>query len=215
MVELPTNIVVPVDHQHDHPMQDSVPSAFNLPINAQTPSASPLTIDSGPMSISNSESAPAAVNLDLTHTTSLACSPATPVAVGVSSYVCGEFAHQPTESAQEKSTENEPMCLTHTPTHVAPDPSNISGDLAHQSMESAHGKPTDDECNNDSDVIMADDSDLPTYLIPMIGYLRAVAADRAWQDLVMNLVGFEKVGRPSSGVSLFYFLSIKCQLIFH
>ena len=207
--------MVPVDHQHDHPTLDSVPSAFNLPINAQTPGASPLAIDSGPVSISNSESAPAAVNLDLTHATSLACSPATPVAVGVSSNVCGEFAHQPTESAQEKSTENEPMRLTHTPTHVAPDPSNISGDLAHQSTESAHGKPTDGERDNDSDVIMADDSDLPTYLVPMIGYLRAVAADRAWQDLVTNLVGFEKVGHPSSGVSLFYFSSIKCQLIFH
>ena len=215
MVKLPTNIVVPVDHQHDHPMQDSVPSVFNLPINAQTPGASPLAIDSGPVSISNSESAPAAVNLDLTHTTSLACPPTTPVAVGVSSNVCGEFAHQPMELAQEKSTENEPMCLTHTPTDVAPDPSNISRALTHQSMESAHGKPTDGEHNIDSNVIMADDSDLPMYLVPMIGYLRAVAADRAWQDLLMNLVGFEKVGRPSSGVSLFYFSSIKCQLIFH
>jgi hypothetical protein len=53
----------------------------------------------------------------------------------------------------------------------------------------------------DSNVIMADDSNLPTYLTGMIGYLRTVAVDRAWQDLVTNFVAFEKIGRPANGVS--------------
>jgi len=62
---------------------------------------------------------------------------------------------------------------------------------------------------------MADDSNLPMYLVLMIGYLRGVAPDRVWQDLVMKLVRFEKFGRPANGVSFRSLLSIKYQLIFH
>jgi len=49
----------------------------------------------------------------------------------------------------------------------------------------------------------------------MIGYLCGVAADRAWQDLVTNLVSFEKFIHPVNGVSFGYLSSIQCQLIFH
>ena len=53
----------------------------------------------------------------------------------------------------------------------------------------------------DSDVIMANDMNLPTYLTGMIGYLCTVVLDQAWQDLVMNFVAFEKIGHPAKGVS--------------
>ena len=52
-----------------------------------------------------------------------------------------------------------------------------------------------------TDVIMADDVDLPAYLTGMIGYLRGVAPDGAWQDLVTNFVAFEKSGHAGIGVS--------------
>jgi hypothetical protein len=65
----------------------------------------------------------------------------------------------------------------HPPICVVGDPSNISRDLAHQSMESAQEKPADGKGNNNSDVIMADDCDLPVYLVLMIGYLCGVALD--------------------------------------
>ena len=52
----------------------------------------------------------------------------------------------------------------------------------------------------DLDIIMADDTNLPTYLTGMIGYLCTVAVDQAWQDLVMNFVAFEKIGL-ANGIS--------------
>ena len=48
------------------------------------------------------------------------------------------------------------------------------------------------------------DEDLPGWLAPMIGYLRGVSEEAAWQDLVTEFVGFEKCG-PPPGVSSFYF----------
>ena len=108
------------------------------------------------------------------------------------------------------------MGLTHTPlTHLVSDSSDIGGDVAHQSTQSAQGKPTHGESNSNSDVIMADDSNLLLYLILMIAYLCGVAPDRAWQDLVTNLVYFEKFGCPANGVSFKCLLSIKYRLIFH
>ena len=53
----------------------------------------------------------------------------------------------------------------------------------------------------DTDVIMANDTNLPAYLNGMIGYLRGVAPDGAWQDLVTNFVAFEKSGHAGIGVS--------------
>jgi hypothetical protein len=48
---------------------------------------------------------------------------------------------------------------------------------------------------------MADNTNLPVYLTGMIGYLRGVAMDRAWQDLVTHFIAFEKTGQPTNGVS--------------
>jgi len=53
----------------------------------------------------------------------------------------------------------------------------------------------------DTDVIMADDTNLPAYLTGMIGYLHGVTPDGAWQDLVTNFVAFEKAGHAGVGVS--------------
>ena len=40
------------------------------------------------------------------------------------------------------------------------------------------------------------DEDLPAWLMPMIGYLRGVAEDPAWQDLVTIFVDVEKSKCP-------------------
>jgi hypothetical protein len=78
--------------------------------------------------------------------------------------------------------------------------STPSGAPVDQSTESV--QPTaENKGNGDADVIMADDTNLPAYLTGMIGYLRGVTADRAWQDLVTRFVAFEKTGRPTNGVS--------------
>jgi len=74
---------------------------------------------------------------------------------------------------------------------------SVSGVPGHESV----GELTRDTSNGDPNVIMADDMDLPAYLAVMIGYLRGVAVDEAWQDLVTNFVAFEKAGHAASGVS--------------
>ena len=53
----------------------------------------------------------------------------------------------------------------------------------------------------DTDVIMADNTNLSAYLNRMIGYLHGVAPDGAWQDLVTNFIAFEKSGHAGMGVS--------------
>lgn len=68
-------------------------------------------------------------------------------------------------------------------------------------------KPTSD------DVVMSDppsaaqkpqnDENLPAWLVPMIKYLRGVATDIAWQNLVTEFVEFEK-GCPPTGLSLLF-----------
>ena len=75
--------------------------------------------------------------------------------------------------------------------------SGAPGDQSTESVQSTAGNGG----NGDTDMIMADDTNLPVYLIGMIGYLHGVAADRAWQDLVTCFVTFEKTGRPTNGVS--------------
>ena len=63
------------------------------------------------------------------------------------------------------------------------------------------------QSENQDDVIMQDatsstlpepqnDDDLPTWLVPMIGFLHRASADAAWQDLVAGFVDFEKRGPP-------------------
>jgi hypothetical protein len=48
------------------------------------------------------------------------------------------------------------------------------------------------------------DNGLPTWLAPMISFLRRVSAERAWQELVTEFVQFEKSG-PLVGVSFHFF----------
>jgi len=88
--------------------------------------------------------------------------------------------------------------------------------------------PKDLEGSTDNDMAMRDatsgvlpspkplnDEALPPWLTKMISYLRGVAPDMAWQDLVTEFVEFEKCG-PQNGVSpflwFFFFLLklIKC-----
>lgn len=52
-----------------------------------------------------------------------------------------------------------------------------------------------------------DDDNLPQWLTSMFKYLRGVARDTAWQDLVTEFLDFEK-SCPSLGVSFFYLLSL-------
>jgi hypothetical protein len=47
-----------------------------------------------------------------------------------------------------------------------------------------------------------DDENLPSWLVVMIKYLRGVAEDTVWQNLVTEFVKFEK-GGPPNGVSSF------------
>lgn len=64
--------------------------------------------------------------------------------------------------------------------------------------------------NSDFNVIRADNQDLPTYLIGIIGYLHGVAADQAWQNLVSKFVTFEKVGCQVNDVYSICFLLSTC-----
>ena len=47
---------------------------------------------------------------------------------------------------------------------------------------------------------LRDDAELPVWLSQMIGYLRGVSDDVAWQELVTEFVDFERRG-PPNGVS--------------
>lgn len=48
------------------------------------------------------------------------------------------------------------------------------------------------------------DEDLPPWLNPMIGYLRRLTEDVAWQNLVNNFIAFERL-QPLNGVSPIFF----------
>jgi len=101
--------------------------------------------------------------------------------------------------------------------HVDPTPmyisSGINKDVAQLSISSPQ---PDSEPSAHNDVAMCDgtseatpsnisrsDEELPRWLVPMIGYLRSVAEDMAWQDLVMEFVEFEKC-EPPMGVSFHF-----------
>jgi hypothetical protein len=63
----------------------------------------------------------------------------------------------------------------------------------------------DDESSGDSTLPeFLNDEDLPTWLVPMIGYLRGITEDVAWQNLVNTFIAFEKQ-KPANGVSSFSF----------
>ena len=50
------------------------------------------------------------------------------------------------------------------------------------------------------------DKDLPTWLAPIIGYLRSASDEASWQDLVTEFIDFEKCGPPYGVSSRIFFL---------
>jgi hypothetical protein len=58
------------------------------------------------------------------------------------------------------------------------------------------------------------DVNMPPWLVPMINYLRGVATDTAWQNLVTEFVEFEK-GDPPAGVSFFFFTKVETNSFIH
>jgi len=118
---------------------------------------------------------------------------------------------EPAPSDISKGVLSAPAAPLSTETNSAISPSDVlpgsSGDLstgANASRETEHIEV------RSNDVTMEDsspppkphnDEDLPPWLAQMISYLRDVAEDTPWQDLVTGFVEFEK-GRPPIGVSL-------------
>lgn len=91
---------------------------------------------------------------------------------------------------------------------------------AHQLFPEADASPSGVTTSGDNEVVMDEESsgvsppheipndeDLPPWLKPMIGYLRGVTEDVAWQRLVTNFIAFERQ-QPPIGVSSVVFFSI-------
>jgi len=108
--------------------------------------------------------------------------------------------------------------LATEPTAAAGDPTTVSGKPTAVGGEQL----TQDKGNND--VLMGDlsplvqkpqnDINLPPWLVLMIKYLRGVATDTAWQNLVTEFVKFEK-GDPPTGVSFFFFTKVETNCFIH
>ena len=189
--EEPTKAAMPVTIHADN--QDFTQNSTGPTSTSQEPPASPV----GPLDEAKAiEIAPLTVD-------------------SASTFVANPLAPAIPESAVDSAAS---ASVVKSPARVDLDPTEIHshshssgaldsvGDSTHsgapvgQSTESV--QPTaENRGNGDADVIMADDTNLPAYLTGMIGYLRGVAADRAWQDLVTRFVAFEKIGRPTNGVS--------------
>lgn len=172
--EEPPNLVTPVAVRTDNAQNSTNPTKDIQASPHGDPHAQETTtsaIDSASTSITNLDSVLTSVNANPAQTPSLAQSGPALDFIGFIQ------VQQPTERANVS------------------DSGVTSGDSADQSMDYVQ-KPT----GSDSDVNMADDTGLPTYLAKMIGYLRGVAVDREWQDLVTNFIAFEKTGRPVNGV---------------
>jgi len=96
------------------------------------------------------------------------------------------------------------------PSEVPPRSSNEGFTIG--SMTSPQAEPIQLE-NGPDDIVMSgapkphNDTGLPAWLLQMIKYLREVSEDVPWQDLVTDLVDFEKRG-PPAGVSFFICLTI-------
>jgi hypothetical protein len=98
-----------------------------------------------------------------------------------------------------------------TPHTVLATPAITDIGLASEPTAVGGEQPTQDKGNDD--MVMSDapslvqkpqkDENLPPWLVPMIKYLREVATDTAWQNLVTEFVEFEK-GDPPTGVSFFF-----------
>jgi hypothetical protein len=108
---------------------------------------------------------------------------------------------------------------TTQPNATSIEPMSLNGPLS-KDAELSNGlpEPKDSEDGPDHDVAMRDatsgvlpslkprnDEDLPPWLTKMINYLRGVAPDTAWQDLVTEFIEFEQRG-PQNGVSPFLHL---------
>ena len=98
--------------------------------------------------------------------------------------------------------------------HIDPTLTNVSSSINIDVAQLFISAPQpDSESSSHNDIAMCDgtfepmpsniprnDEDLPAWLVPMIGYLRGVAEETAWQDLVTEFVEFEK-SNPPAGVS--------------
>jgi hypothetical protein len=189
-----SSLAVRTDHQGG--AQNSTDLTQELPPSAASPrdeiqpdETAALAFNSTSTSVANPDSVLGPVNLDSAETPSLADSGPALNSVGDSLGTSGDPA---VDSAETPSLADSGPAL-----NSIGDSPGTSGDPAERLVDSVL-QPTD---VGDSNVIMADDTNLPTFLTGMISYLRTVAVDRAWQDLVTNFVAFEKIGRPANGVS--------------
>ena len=176
--EEPPNLVTPVAVRTDNAQNSTNPTKDIQASPHSDPHAQETTtsaIDSASTSITNLDSVLTSVTVNPAQTPSLAQLGPTLDFIGFIQ------VQQPTERANVS------------------DSGVTSGDSADQSMDYVQ-KPTGSATGSDLDVNMADDTGLPTYLTKMIGYLRGVAVDWEWQDLVTNFIAFEKTGHPVNGV---------------
>ena len=109
------------------------------------------------------------------------------------------------------------MDSTSTNTMLNPDPaidatpSNALNDAVMGSEEPDNALPANDVAMSragfeEAEPEALDDGDLPQWLTSMLDYLRGVALDTAWQDLVKEFLDFEK-SCPPNGVSFIFHLS--------
>lgn len=128
------------------------------------------------------------------------------------------FSGQETPATSAKAlTDNPEILSVSNVLHVDPTPVNVSPrvnvDVAQPSISAPQPDldhtPYNDVAMRDSifeatrSNIPRNDDDLPTWLDPMVGYLRSVAEDTAWQDLVTEFFEFEK-SKPPAGVSFHF-----------
>ena len=176
-------LTIPVATLHinnqDGPTSQELPVSTAGPLDeAQVVEIAPLTVNSASTSVAKPLAPVNSKSMDSAAAASVVNSP-TPINL--------DHAETPSDSR----------------TSCAPDsfgdssPARAPGDQSKEFIQPI----TENRSNGDADMIMADDMNLPAYLTGMISYLHGVAADGAWQDLVMHFVAFEKMGWPENGVS--------------
>lgn len=211
------------------------PAPSTVLLDTQTPTEKSSPVQSSP-SPTGSISAPAsALSYDAPHAV-----PATPpiTDIGLASKPTAVDGEQ---SIRNKANDDVVMSdLSHgSPTAsismirpASPPPSDAPGvaatppitDIRLASEPMAVGREQLNQNKGNDDVVMSDppslvqkpqnDVNLPPWLVPMIGYLRGVATDTAWQNLVTEFVEFEK-GDPPSGVSILFFADIETNGFIH
>jgi len=191
--------------------QVSTTSAMDVPIHSNDQDVSQnSTGPQCPDETQAMEPAPLIVNSTSTSTAILAPVNSGPTANSTSTFIADPLAHVSSDpaiiSTSTPSVVNLPASLGLEGTETQPQFTSAMNSIGKLSVsgvpgDQSIGELTRDTSYGDSDVIMADDTDLPAYLAVMIGYLCGVTADEAWQDLVTHFVALEKAGHVASGVS--------------